>query len=59
MCTRRVIPQSYQTKDLEDLAGIRVGHHIEAIEEGDNVILTLKDRGVLDEGEGNAETEFW
>src|SRR5271154_2345536 len=37
--------------DLEDLAGIRVGHHMEAIEEGDDIILTLKDRGILDDEE--------
>ncbi|WVO14290.1 hypothetical protein L204_101922 [Cryptococcus depauperatus] len=35
----------------EDLAGIRVGHDVEDFEEGEDVILTLKDSKVLDEGE--------
>jgi U4/U6.U5 tri-snRNP-associated protein 1 len=39
--------------DLENLEGLRVGHDIGEIEEGEGVILTIKDRGVLDD-DGNS-----
>ncbi|KAK9371787.1 SART-1 protein [Lipomyces chichibuensis] len=35
----------------EDLKGLKVGHSLEDIMDGEDVILTLKDRNVLDEGE--------
>lgn len=35
----------------EDLAGLKVGHGVEEFEEGEDVILTLKDTGVLEGGE--------
>lgn len=35
----------------EDLAGFKVGHGVEEFEEGEDVILTLKDTGVLEGGE--------
>jgi hypothetical protein len=34
---------------LEQLEGLRVGHDFEDIEEGEGVILTIKDKGVLDD----------
>ncbi|KAK9369340.1 SART-1 protein [Lipomyces kononenkoae] len=34
-----------------DLKGLKVGHSLEDIVDGEEVILTLKDRNVLDEGE--------
>ena len=37
---------------LEHLEGLRVGHGADEIAEGEGLILTLKDRGVIDE-EGN------
>ena len=37
---------AYQTENLE---GLRVGHDFADIEEGEGLILTIKDRGVLDE----------
>ena len=33
----------------QDLSGLRVEHDIERFEEGRNVVLTLKDKGILDE----------
>ncbi|KAK9362343.1 SART-1 protein [Lipomyces starkeyi] len=35
----------------EDLKGLKVGHSLEDIVDGDDMILTLKDRNVLDEGD--------
>ncbi|KAK9385458.1 SART-1 protein [Lipomyces mesembrius] len=35
----------------EDLKGLKVGHSLEDIMDGKDVILTLKDRNVLDEGD--------
>ncbi|KAK9317677.1 SART-1 protein [Lipomyces starkeyi] len=35
----------------EDLKGLKVGHSLEDIVDGEDVILTLKDRNVLDEGD--------
>src|SRR5580704_17308528 len=46
--------QSVIAEKLDDLIGIRVGHDIKDIEEGNNIILTLKDRGILDEDEGKS-----
>jgi hypothetical protein len=34
---------------VEHLEGMRVGHDFADIEEGEGMILTIKDRGVLDE----------
>jgi U4/U6.U5 tri-snRNP-associated protein 1 len=40
------------TSDLEDLAGLKVSHDFEALNEGEDRILTLKDSRILDnEGE--------
>ncbi|KAK9429914.1 SART-1 protein [Lipomyces doorenjongii] len=35
----------------EDLKGLKVGHSLEDIMDGEDVILTLKDRNVLDDGD--------
>ncbi len=43
---------SQLTLYLENLEGLRVGHDFGDIEEGEGVILTIKDGGVLDE-DGN------
>ncbi|KAK7866845.1 hypothetical protein R5R35_006019 [Gryllus longicercus] len=40
--------QAYSSKDLR---GLRVEHAVDRFSEGKTVILTLKDRGVLDEGD--------
>lgn len=37
----------------EHLEGLKVGHDFDEIEEGEGMILTLKDRGILDEDEGD------
>ncbi|KAI8788508.1 U4/U6.U5 tri-snRNP-associated protein 1 isoform X2, partial [Biomphalaria glabrata] len=37
----------------QDLRGLKVEHSLEKFEEGRNVVLTLKDKGVLDEEEGD------
>ena len=51
MNTHRVIPFSLRQADtfVEHLEGLRVGHDFADIEEGEGLILTIKDRGVLDE----------
>jgi len=38
----------------EHLEGLRVGHDFNDIEEGEGMILTIKDKGVLDEDGNNA-----
>ncbi|KAI9485689.1 MAG: SART-1 protein [Benjaminiella poitrasii] len=40
---------SYQTYDANQLAGLKVSHSLSEFQEGEETILTLKDRGILDE----------
>ncbi|KAI7902716.1 SART-1 protein [Cokeromyces recurvatus] len=40
---------AYQTYDAEQLAGLKVSHSLSEFQEGEETILTLKDRGILDE----------
>lgn len=48
--------ENYEAKDL---AGLKVGHDLDEFKEGSEVILTLKDRGILDEDDDeNAADEL-
>ncbi|ORZ03357.1 SART-1 protein [Syncephalastrum racemosum] len=47
--------ENYEAKDL---AGLKVGHDLTEFNEGSEVILTLKDRGILDEDDENAADEL-
>lgn len=40
----------FQADILEHLQGLTVGHDFDDIEQGEGVILTIKDRGILDDG---------
>lgn len=42
-----------QHYDSKDLSGLKIEHSIERFKEGKSVILTLKDKGVLEEDEGD------
>lgn len=45
--------QQQQQYRASDLRGLKVGHDITDFEEGQETILTLKDRGILDDDEGS------
>ncbi|SAM03536.1 hypothetical protein [Absidia glauca] len=47
--------QQQQRYRASDLRGLKVGHDITDFEEGQETILTLKDRGILDDDEGNGD----
>ena len=46
---------SYQEYDSNNLAGLKVSHSMKEFEEGGETILTLKDRGILDENDEEAD----
>ncbi|CAO3642502.1 unnamed protein product [Cunninghamella echinulata] len=41
-----------------DLKGLKVGHDLSEFQEGQETILTLKDRGILDEGDDGSDDEL-
>jgi U4/U6.U5 tri-snRNP-associated protein 1 len=47
--------QQQQRYRASDLRGLKVGHDITDFEEGQETILTLKDRGILDDDEDNGD----
>ncbi|KAI9314126.1 SART-1 protein [Dichotomocladium elegans] len=47
--------QTFEKYDAEDLSGLKVAHDLTEFHEGSEMILTLKDRGILDEEEGGTD----
>jgi U4/U6.U5 tri-snRNP-associated protein 1 len=46
---------AFQSYDSGNLSGLRVGHSMNEFDEGSETILTLKDRGILDENDDDAD----
>ncbi|KAI8880332.1 SART-1 protein [Backusella circina FSU 941] len=46
---------AFQSYDASNLSGLKVGHSMNEFDEGSETILTLKDRGILDENDEDAD----